>query len=56
MKVGDRVRPIELEEDDDHLDPGTVTRDWSGNPREMIRIKHDSGKIVWHSIDQLNII
>lgn len=53
MKIGDRVRPIELEEDNEHLDHGTVTRDWSGKPNELIRIEHDSGRIVWHTADQL---
>lgn len=55
MKKGDRVRPIELEEDNAHLDPGTVSHDWSGNPQEMIRVEHDSGKIEWHTIDQLEM-
>lgn len=53
MKKGDRVRPIELEEDDAHLNPGTVTDDWSGKPSEMVRVQHDDGQIIWHSAHQL---
>lgn len=56
MKKGQRVRPIELPEDDAHLNPGTITQDWSGNPNEMIRVLHDNGKIYWHTKDQLILI
>lgn len=56
MKAGTRVRPIELVEDKMHLDPGVVTDDWEGNPSILVRVKHDSGTVRHHTVDQLEVI
>ena len=65
VRNGDRVRPIYLPPPDEqiHDDPGTVIDHDPDVPevtyvegerwRMMIRVQHDSGRVMQHTADQL---